>query len=198
MSFHSHSQFEQIRGDLASLLISTAAQFARNVGLNEMDSAAVQRQMSVPIEDLAGELLMFGCDAWPESARAEAEVIHPFECVPSEGDPPAHGARPYLLALLAIAGTLPAAYLVSQLTGFANAALWPLSLLFVALVLGRAPALLACVAAAAAHNLFLVQPALTFTVPDSRELSLAAFYVALVLMTPWLASQAGRLRTWVL
>lgn len=74
MSFHDHEQFDHIRSDLASLLVSTTAQFARNAGLQPLAPASL-RQMSAPLEVVSAELLMFGCDTWPDSARCPDPVI---------------------------------------------------------------------------------------------------------------------------
>lgn len=68
--FSSEMTFNLKRQLLARRLLSTAREFARDHGLPVLDEAALH-QMSVKLDDVAGELLMFGHDAWPEWARSE-------------------------------------------------------------------------------------------------------------------------------
>ncbi|MET4217859.1 hypothetical protein ABIB00_003071 [Bradyrhizobium sp. LB14.3] len=68
--FSSEITFDLKRQLLARRLLSTAREFARDHGLPDLDQTAL-RQMSVQLDDVAGELLMFGHDVWPESARSE-------------------------------------------------------------------------------------------------------------------------------
>lgn len=69
-TFSSETAFQLTRQLLAKRLLSTAREFARDHDLPAMDETAL-RQMSVKLDDVAGEILMFGHDAWPESARSE-------------------------------------------------------------------------------------------------------------------------------
>lgn len=68
--FFSEPTFQLMRQLLVRRLLSTAREFARDHDLPALDESAL-RQMSVKLDDVAGELLMFGYDAWPESARSE-------------------------------------------------------------------------------------------------------------------------------
>ncbi|MBB4373323.1 hypothetical protein GGD63_006145 [Bradyrhizobium sp. cir1] len=69
-TFSSEFSFALKRQHLAGRLLLTVREFARDHGLQDLDEAAL-RQMAVKVDDVAGELLMFGCDHWPESARGE-------------------------------------------------------------------------------------------------------------------------------
>lgn len=68
--FFCESTFQLKRQLLAKRLLWTAREFAGDNGLSALDESAL-RQMSVRLDDVAGELLMFGHNAWPESARSE-------------------------------------------------------------------------------------------------------------------------------
>ncbi|SFJ24537.1 hypothetical protein [Bradyrhizobium sp. Gha] len=68
--FSSEATFHLKRQLLVSRLLSTVREFSGDHGLQDLDEAAL-RQMAVKLDDVAGELLMFGCDHWPESARGE-------------------------------------------------------------------------------------------------------------------------------
>lgn len=73
MSYHPHRDFEQMRSDLGSMLVYTTSQFARQHGLQPVQEKSLT-QMTQSVDGVAGELLMFGCDAWPDCARSEADV----------------------------------------------------------------------------------------------------------------------------
>lgn len=71
--FFSETTFQLKRQLLARRLLSTMREYARDHGLPDLDENAL-RQMSVKLDDVAGELLMFGHDAWPESASDEKQA----------------------------------------------------------------------------------------------------------------------------
>ncbi|WP_448035163.1 hypothetical protein [Bradyrhizobium liaoningense] len=74
MTFSSEITFNLKRRLPAKRLLSTAREYARDHGLPALDETAL-RQMSVKLDDVAGEILMFGHDAWPESARSEDKAV---------------------------------------------------------------------------------------------------------------------------
>jgi hypothetical protein len=64
-------EFSATKQALAAHLVSASVQFTRVRGLGELDTDALD-QMSNNLEDVAGELLMFGADCWPGQ---QAEVV---------------------------------------------------------------------------------------------------------------------------
>jgi hypothetical protein len=64
---------------LSDAICNATSRYAKDSKLPTLDKLALQ-QMSVPLEDVAGEMLCFGHDIWPASAREEEDpIIVPVE-----------------------------------------------------------------------------------------------------------------------
>lgn len=57
--------FGALTEELTKRLIETIGDFAGEIGAN-FDQEAMRRQMSVPLQSTAKEVLWFGLDRWPE------------------------------------------------------------------------------------------------------------------------------------
>lgn len=194
MSFHGTAEFSTMKENLAHLFASTAAQYAENCGLGVLSERALS-QMTVPLQDTAAEVLMFGCNAWPDSARTDAvETIRPFEVNASETDPPPqHTALLWSLATLLI--STPLAFLLSfYIPGHVGSVFYGFGVMAIAMVFGSRYAALLGLLSPILHNLLDVPPMFTFTWPTTPEEALAAFYMVLAFGVPWMIQQSIKLR----
>jgi hypothetical protein len=203
MSFHSASDFEGMKHDLSELFVSTAAQFAKNIGLESFDHLALC-QMSAALDDVAGEVLMFGADAWPESAQdGYSSNVYPIagqdlETYPSETDPPVptnNAALFYTLATLLV--TVPLSTILSVFVPHGGALFYAFGVMGAAMVFGTRPALLLAVLSPIFHNLLDVFPTWSLTLPDKIEAICAAFYLTTALVMPWAIRNSLRLRRYL-
>lgn len=192
MTFHSSSNFDAIRNDLGELLLSTLAQYAVNRGLGPIDRDSLH-QMATPLNDVAGEMLMFGANTWPESARAEEASILPFEAAPSETDPPRSPAILFSTVCLAVAIT--GSILLHAYFGFGQFSILHLAVVTIAILFGTQSALLAGTVAHGAYNFFVVPPALAFTIPTESEVVMSAFSLSMAVAVPWLIKNAPAWRS---
>jgi hypothetical protein len=198
MSFHSASDFEGMKRDLSELFVSTAAQFAKNIGLEGFDQLAL-RQMTAALDDVAGEVLMFGGDAWPESAKdGYSTDICPIsgpdlEAYPSETDPPPPSTA-LLFTLATLMVSAPLSFLLSAIAPHGGSLFYAFGVMAVSMVFGTRYALVLAVLSPLLHNLFDVLPSLTFTFPDKVEIVVAVFYMATALVMPWAVRSSLRLR----
>jgi hypothetical protein len=58
------ASFSTHRDELAQHLLHAARAYAEKKGLGALDQPALH-QMSVSVEEISGEILMFGLDVWP-------------------------------------------------------------------------------------------------------------------------------------
>ena len=71
MAYYDAQEFALLRERLSEVLQSAAAKFAKENGLDELSESSL-RQMNTSIDQISSEILFFGCNAWPESARSDA------------------------------------------------------------------------------------------------------------------------------
>ncbi|MCK1543367.1 hypothetical protein IVB12_15735 [Bradyrhizobium sp. 179] len=193
MPFKSAARFSQLSSALGGVIIEHASKFAAEHQLPPMQAAGLD-QMSTKIDDFAGELLMFGHDTWPESATSdETEITH--EAAPSDVDPP-RSVLPFIfVAFGSVLVSVPATMFLHALLDFPLPGIfYILTAITTALIFGSVHGLIVAAFNAAAHNLVVEPPALTFNVPSQSELYLFACCVTLVLLTPWIASHAAKWR----
>jgi K+-sensing histidine kinase KdpD len=156
-------------------------------------NAAGLDQMSAKIDDFAAELLMFGCDTWPESAGpVDCETTH--EAAPSDVDPP----KTALACLACTFGTVAASLVLGAIAlftfGTGDYFAIAFGVLAVALFFGPIQALTAAGTAALLHNFFLVGTPFHFDAPTKVEVTMTVFFLGLALATPWLADRAAKWR----
>lgn len=189
MSYHDPEEFSSLKDNLASLFVSTAAQFASNCGLERLQEKSLA-QLSPSLEDVAGEVLMFGSNAWPASAQpAEAmETPCPFEINPSEVDPPRHRALLWSLATFLI--TVPLAFLIYAATGAGAGYTLGFGVLVVAVMFGTTHALLLSALSPILSDLLVTPPIFVFSWPTATEALSVPFYMAIALVVPWLIRRA--------
>jgi hypothetical protein len=192
-----HANFLQMRNDLGTLLVSTAAQYANSEGLDRMNEISL-RHMSLDPSNVAGEFLMHGCDAWPESAReldtAPALTAQPVETFPSETDPPRTIFKSLIWSLGTLIVTVPLAYSLVHFLGNGGYFTFAFGVLTVAMVFGTGNGVLLGAVSPVVNNLFVIDPALTFTVPTRTEVTMGVFYIATAIVMPWIATHAYRWR----
>lgn len=76
MTFHNANEFTGMVTDLKSVIMAAASEYFVSKNLPPLDTDALN-QMSVDLDSVITELIMFGADAWPESARPEPPVFSP-------------------------------------------------------------------------------------------------------------------------
>lgn len=64
MTFNTVASFSKMRSDLEESILAAAMTQAEKAGIGPLDKNRLA-QMSISLADVAGELLMFGCNAWP-------------------------------------------------------------------------------------------------------------------------------------
>jgi len=185
MSYHQPERFREHQENLAALFISAAAQYSKNVGLQPFSEDSL-RQMSHGLSDVAGEVLMFGSDAWPESAKPIETAEIPCEVCPSEVDPPAV-RRPLLLTLGILAFCSLCAWLcLGVLPSETASVFFSLGIIGISTLFGTGQALLASGISFALHDLLVSPPVYRFSVPNKIDLVLYGFYLVLAVGMPWL------------
>jgi K+-sensing histidine kinase KdpD len=192
MPLKSAARFAQLSSALGGIIIEHTNAFAKEHELPPMQAAGLD-QMSTKLDDFAAELLMFGTDTWPESAASdEAEVTH--EAAPSDVDPPKSALPCSLCTFGAVAASLILGAIALFTFGTGDYFTIAFGVLAVALFFGPLQALTAASSAALLHNFFLVGTPFEFDRPTKVEMTMAVFFVALALITPWLARQAAKWR----
>lgn len=68
MSFYSTAEFAMLTAELTKRLQATSTLYFSNLGLQPLPNTALE-QMTVPLEQVSSELLMFGADIWPAAAK---------------------------------------------------------------------------------------------------------------------------------
>ncbi|XYD07999.1 sensor histidine kinase KdpD [Methylobacterium sp. NMS12] len=137
--------------------------------------------------------------------RSGAISVHvvPGEAVPDETQPrravavtvPRSGldARPYAIALAAIAAGLGAAIVAEPYAGVENADLFLLTaVVAVAVRWGLGPALASVVAASLAYNFFFLPPVYTLTIADPTNVAAFLLFTLVAVLVSNLASRARR------
>ena len=137
--------------------------------------------------------------------RSGAISVHvvPGEAVPDETPPrravavtaprPGFDARPYAIALAAIAAGLGAAIVAEPYAGVENADLFLLTaVVAVAVRWGLGPALAAVVAASLAYNFFFLPPVYTLTIADPTNVAAFLLFTLVAVLVSNLASRARR------
>lgn len=105
MSFHSNAAFRDLATGLTKEVLATAAAYAASHALQPLDPSKLS-QMTDPLESTMGQVLMFGCNAWPDDAREDDALPSSTESTPSETDPPLR-LRFAAMAVLVVMLTLP-------------------------------------------------------------------------------------------
>lgn len=199
MSYHDHAKFNRMRADLGRMLVATASQFAAGAKLDPLRKESLG-QMSVPVEAVAAELLMFGCDAWPNSAASPEDSVTPLTIAAYKAPP--SRCRPIMWVLLALAGstlfTVGFDYLVDgpPPNFFFSFAITAIALMFGS-TYGVALGLLCPLAAHfIVHQLSLDPPVQLPTL--AYEALVAIYHLSLAIIIPWMVIKALSFRTLVL
>ncbi|MEE7494447.1 sensor histidine kinase KdpD [Methylobacterium oryzae] len=137
--------------------------------------------------------------------RSGAISVHvvPGEAVPDDTQPrravavtaprPGFDARPYAIALAAIAAGLGAAIVAEPYAGVENADLFLLTaVVAVAVRWGLGPALASVVAASLAYNFFFLPPVYTLTIADPTNVAAFLLFTLVAVLVSNLASRARR------
>jgi hypothetical protein len=202
MPFKSAAQFSQLTSSLGGVIIEHTSKFAAQHKLPPMNAAGLD-QMSAKIDDFAAELLMFGCDTWPDSAATDGtELTH--ESIASDVDPP-KTVQTSLPSLRSLPSCLACTFgTVAASLALGAAALFTIGtgdyftiafgVLAVALFFGPVHALTAAGTAALLHNFFLVGTPFAFEAPTKVEITMTVFFLGLALAAPWLADRAAKWR----
>src|SRR5262250_772091 len=139
----------------------------------------VRRSGNISVHVIAGDEL--SRDPIPKKTVRAAERAAPF-------DP-----RPYVVALLAVAGALGVGELIEPFLGIEN-----VDLVFLTAVVGVAvryglwPSLLATVASSLCYNFFFLPPIYTFTITDPTNV---AAFVLFIVVAATVSNVASRVRT---
>src|SRR5499425_1114903 len=139
----------------------------------------VRRSGNISVHVIAGDEL--SRDPIPKKTVRAAERAAPF-------DP-----RPYVVALLAVAGALGVGELIEPFLGIEN-----VDLVFLTAVVGVAvryglwPSLLATVASSLCYNFFFLPPIYTFTITDPTNVVAFVFFTTMAVLV---SNVAGRVRT---
>src|SRR5215469_15148979 len=141
----------------------------------------VRRSGNISVHVIAGDEL--SRDPIPKKTVRAAERAAPF-------DP-----RPYVVALLAVAGALGVGELIEPFLGIEN-----VDLVFLTAVVGVAvryglwPSLLATVASSLCYNFFFLPPIYTFTITDPTNVAAFVFFTIVAIVVSHFAAR-GRTQT---
>ena len=141
----------------------------------------VRRSGNISVHVIAGDQLVG--DPIPKKTVRTAEGTAPVD------------ARPYIVALLAVAAALGVNQLILPLLGIEN-----VDLVFLTAVVGVAvryglwPSLLATVAASLCYNFFFLPPIYTFTITDPTNVAAFVFFTVVAVVVSHFAARA-RTRT---
>jgi two-component system, OmpR family, sensor histidine kinase KdpD len=98
--------------------------------------------------------------------------------------------KPYAISLLLVLAAIPVALALHHMLAIANIALVFLtSILFCAVLFGRGPSLVACLAAVLAYNFFFLPPIYTFTITDPENVVALFFFAVVALIASDLAAR---------
>lgn len=194
MPIYREQDFTHMNEELTTLILSTATRYAQDKGLPQLDVNAMS-QMSVSLSQTANEILMFGCDAWPESARADEVELSPlpFEIAPSETDPPRTAAF-FTWSMASLAAALPVTLLLSHLIRGPTGIFYALGVIGISIAFGTFQGLLQSAAVSLANNFFLIHPSFSFSTPSRVEVFCFGCYALLALAVPVLIRLAPWLR----
>jgi two-component system, OmpR family, sensor histidine kinase KdpD len=139
----------------------------------------VRRAGNISVHVIAGDEA--ASDAAPKKTVRTAEASAPFD------------ARPYLVALLAVAVALGVGLLIHPWFGIENVDLVFLTaIVAVAVRFGLWPSLFASVVASLCYNFFFMEPLYTFTIADPNNVAAFVFFIT---MAAVVSNVAARVRT---
>ncbi len=187
MSFHSVSEFHSLKTRLGERLQEATSLYAHENTLLPLNRAALH-QMSTDLDHTAGELLMFGCDVWPESARGDENDMT-VETTPSETDPPRLSAALFW-SIVALGVTLPVSALLYHFIGGGNYWAITFGIVTIAMLFGSVHGLLHTGISYSLNNFFVIGSPLAFSQPTKIEIGMAIGSITLAVVLPWLARHA--------